>query len=332
MVFKIASSPYTHNQRSTSRIMLLVTYAALPGIAALCFWFGWGSLIQIALGILSAVAAEALVVKLRKQSLRLTLGDNSAALTGLLLGISLPPLAPWWMIILGTVFAVIIAKQLYGGLGHNPFNPAMVGYVVLLIAFPVQMTSWLPPQSIAATVPGFTDVLHVIFTGSTAAGDTMTQLRIGVDGISQATPLDTFKTGIHAGRQAADLLNTPIYGGVLAGLGWQWVNVAFMAVARHYPLAYSGQFPADADPLRHARLAACAGKMRFACGASFLRRDDVRSFLYSYRPGYRLDNQPRAPAVWRAGRFAGLADPHLGRLSRRGGLCGAAGEHHRAAN
>ncbi|WP_435945242.1 electron transport complex subunit RsxD [Dryocola sp. BD586] len=229
MVFKIASSPYTHNQRSTSRIMLLVTYAALPGIAALCFWFGWGSLIQIALGILSAVAAEALVVKLRKQSLRLTLGDNSAALTGLLLGISLPPLAPWWMIILGTVFAVIIAKQLYGGLGHNPFNPAMVGYVVLLIAFPVQMTSWLPPQSIAATVPGFTDVLHVIFTGSTAAGDTMTQLRIGVDGISQATPLDTFKTGIHAGRQAADLLNTPIYGGVLAGLGWQWVNVAFMA-------------------------------------------------------------------------------------------------------
>lgn len=229
MVFKIASSPYTHNQRSTSRIMLLVTYAALPGIAALCFWFGWGSLIQIALGILSAVAAEALVVKLRKQSLRLTLGDNSAALTGLLLGISIPPLAPWWMIILGTVFAVIIAKQLYGGLGHNPFNPAMVGYVVLLIAFPVQMTSWLPPQSIAATVPGFTDVLHVIFTGSTAVGDTMTQLRIGVDGISQATPLDTFKTGIHAGHQAADLLNTPIYGGVLAGLGWQWVNVAFMA-------------------------------------------------------------------------------------------------------
>ncbi|NIY46644.1 electron transport complex subunit RsxD [Cedecea colo] len=229
MVFKIASSPYTHNQRSTARIMLLVCCAALPGIAALCFWFGWGSLIQIMLGILSAVAAEALVVTLRKQSLRLTLGDNSAALTGLLLGISIPPLAPWWMVILGTVFAVIIAKQLYGGLGHNPFNPAMIGYVVLLIAFPVQMTSWLPPQSIAATIPGLADVLHVIFTGSTAAGDTMTQLRIGVDGISQATPLDTFKTGIRAGRSAADLLNSPIYSGVLAGPGWQWINVAFMA-------------------------------------------------------------------------------------------------------
>ncbi|WP_435953474.1 electron transport complex subunit RsxD [Dryocola sp. BD626] len=229
MVFKIASSPYTHNQRSTSRIMLLVSCAALPGIAALCFWFGWGSLIQIALGIISAVAAEALVVKLRKQSLRLTLGDNSAALTGLLLGISIPPLAPWWMIILGTVFAVIIAKQLYGGLGHNPFNPAMIGYVVLLIAFPVQMTSWLPPQSIAASVPGIADVLHVIFTGHTSAGDTITQLRMGVDGISQATPLDTFKTGLHAGHSPADLMNATIYRGVIAGLGWQWVNVAFLA-------------------------------------------------------------------------------------------------------
>jgi electron transport complex protein RnfD len=229
MVFKIASSPYTHNQRSTARIMLLVIAAAVPGIAALCYWFGWGSLIQIALGVVSAVAAEALVVRLRKKSLRHSLGDYSAALTGLLLGISIPPLAPWWMVILGTVFAVIIAKQLYGGLGHNPFNPAMIGYVVLLIAFPVQMTSWLPPQSIAATVPGITDVLHVIFTGSTALGDTMTQLRIGVDGISQATPLDTFKTGIRAGHPAADLLNSSIYSGVLAGLGWQWINVAFLA-------------------------------------------------------------------------------------------------------
>ena len=72
------------------------------------------------------------------------------------------------MVVLGTVFAVIIAKQLYGGLGHNPFNPAMIGYVVLLISFPVQMTSWLPPHEIAATVPGFMDALHVIFTGHRA--------------------------------------------------------------------------------------------------------------------------------------------------------------------
>lgn len=95
---------------------------------------------------------------------------------------------------LGTVFAVIIAKQLYGGLGQNPFNPAMIGYVVLLISFPVQMTSWLPPHEIAVNIPGFIDAIQVIFSGHTASGGDMNTLRLGIDGISQATPLDTFKT------------------------------------------------------------------------------------------------------------------------------------------
>lgn len=94
--------------------------------------FGWGTLVQILLASVSALLAEALVLKLRKQSVAATLKDNSALLTGLLLAVSIP-LAPWWMVVLGTVFAVIIAKQLYGGLGQNPFNPAMIGYVVLLI-------------------------------------------------------------------------------------------------------------------------------------------------------------------------------------------------------
>lgn len=134
MVFRIASSPYTHNQRQTSRIMLLVLLAAVPGIAAQLWFFGWGTLVQILLASVSALLAEALVLKLRKQSVAATLKDNSALLTGLLLAVSIPPLAPWWMVVLGTVFAVIIAKQLYGGLGQNPFNPAMIGYVVLLIS------------------------------------------------------------------------------------------------------------------------------------------------------------------------------------------------------
>ncbi|ELY4519368.1 electron transport complex subunit RsxD [Cronobacter muytjensii] len=229
MVFRIASSPYTHNQRQTSRIMMLVTLAAVPGIAVQWYFFGYGSLVQILLAIVSALASEALVVRMRKLSLKRHLGDNSALLTGLLLGVSIPPLAPWWMVVLGTVFAVIIAKQLYGGLGHNPFNPAMIGYVVLLISFPVQMTNWLPPQQIAATAPGFVDALQVIFHGVTASGDTMAQLRLGIDGVSQATPLDTFKTGLHAGHPADELLAQPIYGGALAGLGWQWVNLAYLA-------------------------------------------------------------------------------------------------------
>ncbi|WP_313276458.1 electron transport complex subunit RsxD [Kosakonia cowanii] len=229
MVFRIASSPYTHNQRQTSRIMLLVTLATIPGIAAQLWFFGWGTLIQLILAIVSALLAEGLVLKLRKQSVSTILADNSALLTALLLAISIPSFAPWWMVVLGTVFAVIIAKQLYGGLGHNPFNPAMIGYVVLLISFPVQMTSWLPPHDIARTVPGLLDALQVIFTGHSTTGATMDALRMGVDGISQATPLDTFKTSLHAGHSVEQIMQYPIYSGVLAGAGWQWVNLGYLA-------------------------------------------------------------------------------------------------------
>ena len=248
MVFRIASSPYTHNQRQTSRIMMLVLLAALPGIAAQLWFFGWGTLFQIVLAAISAIAAEAGVLKLRKQPIVAILKDNSALLTGLLLAVSIPPLAPWWMVVLGTVFAVIIAKQLYGGLGQNPFNPAMIGYVVLLISFPVQMTSWLPPHEIAATVPGFFDALNVIFNGHTASGGDMNSLRMGIDGISQATPLDTFKTSLHAGRTVEQVMQYPIYSGMLAGAGWQWVNLAYLlgglfllqqkAIRWHIPVSF----------------------------------------------------------------------------------------------
>ncbi|MCS2147393.1 electron transport complex subunit RsxD [Scandinavium manionii] len=229
MVFKIASSPYTHNHRQTSRIMLLVLLATVPGIAVQTWFFGWGTLVQILIASVTAWVAEAAILRLRKQEIGKTLGDNSALLTGLLLAISIPSLAPWWMVVLGTAFAVIIAKQLYGGLGNNPFNPAMIGYVVLLISFPVQMTSWLPPQEIAINTPTLMDTLQIILSGHTATGTDINALRVGVDGISQATPLDTFKTSLHAGHSVNDILHSTIYRGALAGIGWQWVNVAYLA-------------------------------------------------------------------------------------------------------
>ncbi|ADO48454.1 electron transport complex subunit RsxD [[Enterobacter] lignolyticus] len=248
MVFKIASSPYTHNQRQTSRIMLLVILAAVPGIAVQTWFFGWGTLLQLILAAATAWTAEALVLRLRKQRVGQTLGDNSALLTGLLLAVSIPPSAPWWMIVLGTAFAVIIAKQLYGGLGHNPFNPAMIGYVVLLISFPVQMTSWLPPHDIAVSAPGLWDSVQIILFGHTSAGADINSLRMGIDGISQATPLDTFKTSLHAGHSVNDILQLPVYRGALAGVGWQWVNIAWLvgglfllwkgAIRWHIPLSF----------------------------------------------------------------------------------------------
>lgn len=228
--------------------MMLVLIAALPGIATQLWFFGWGTLFQIILAAVSALAAEAAVLQLRKQPIAAILKDNSALLTGLLLAVSIPPLAPWWMVVLGTVFAVIIAKQLYGGLGQNPFNPAMIGYVVLLISFPVQMTSWLPPHDIAATAPGLLDALQVIFTGHTASGGDMNTLRMGIDGISQATPLDTFKTSLHAGHAVEQIMQYPIYSGMLAGAGWQWVNIAWLiggvwllwqkAIRWHIPVSF----------------------------------------------------------------------------------------------
>lgn len=228
MAFRIASSPYTHNRRSTSTIMLLVLIAAVPGMAAQWYYFGWGNLIQVLIAAIAAIGAEAAILRLRKMPLAETLKDNSALLTALLLGISIPSLAPWWMIVIGTLFAVVISKQLYGGLGQNPFNPAMVGYVVLLISFPVQMTSWLPPDSLQGITPNLSDTLSMIFHFHTLDGHTMQQLQVGIDGVSQATPLDTFKTGLRAGHSAEQLLAQPIYSGVLAGLGWQWVNVGYL--------------------------------------------------------------------------------------------------------
>ena len=199
------------------------------------------------------------MLKLRKMNISRILSDNSALLTGLLLAISIPPFAPWWMIVLGTVFAVIIAKQLYGGLGHNPFNPAMVGYVVLLISFPVQMTSWLPPHDIAATVPGFMDALQVIFSGHTASGADMNALRMGVDGVSQPHRSIRLKRPCVPGTALSRSCNQPSTAAcwpVQAGSGLTGISVGrpVSAAAESDPLAYSGELLGHARGLLHAGL------------------------------------------------------------------------------
>lgn len=229
MAFRIASSPFTHNRQSTSTIMLMVILACIPGLLAQVWFFGYGTLVQLGLCSLIALLTEGAVLQLRKMPVQKRLGDNTALLTAVLLGVSLPPLAPWWMAVIGMVFAIVIAKQLYGGLGQNPFNPAMVGYVVLLISFPVQMTTWLPPNALQHHHVDFSDTLLTIFTGHSSQGLTAYQLQMNVDGITQATPLDAFKTGLRSGHSAEQVLAEPLFGGLLAGLGWQWINLGFLA-------------------------------------------------------------------------------------------------------
>lgn len=227
MAFNIASSPHAHSRRSTSSLMRTVIFCTSLGVAAQWYFFGWGVLIQIALAALIAVVTEAAVLKLRKRPITPYLRDNSALLTGVLIGLSIPPLAPWWIAVIGTLFAIVIAKHLYGGLGQNLFNPAMVAYVVLLISFPLQMTTWLPPQSLAAEPVSLTDSLMAVLTGFTTDGFSIHQLRLSVDGVTMATPLDTLKTSLTTGHTATEILAGPVFG-TIAGIGWEWVNIGFL--------------------------------------------------------------------------------------------------------
>ena len=205
MRFTTASSPHLSVADNVGAIMRRVSYALLPGVAVLVWLFGWGVLINLALAITTAVTLEALILFIRSRPVLPALSDSSAILTAALLAVALPPLSPWWLTVLGVVFAIVIAKQLYGGLGYNLFNPAMVGYVVLLISFPLEMSSWPEPGLWRQVLPGFDQTLNVVTTGQIPGG-------IGWDGLTGATPLDAARTG-----SAAEL----------AG-GWVWLNLAFL--------------------------------------------------------------------------------------------------------
>ena len=227
MAFWIASSPHNHEQSETSGLMRLVIYATIPGIFAQWYFFGWGNLIHISMAVITALVAEFSILSLRQKKIRPQLLDGSAILTAVLLGISLPALAPWWITIIGSLFAIVIVKQLYGGLGHNPFNPAMAAYVMLLISFPVQMTQWQPPLPLLAIDLQFADTLSLIFSGYTPQGYSVEQIRTHVDGFTMATPLDTVKTNITLGLTVVESMESPVIGKHF-GIGWEWMNAAFL--------------------------------------------------------------------------------------------------------
>ena len=141
------SAPHTHNKSSTRWVMQQVILACIPAILTLSYFFGLGVLLNILLACSSALLAEALVLKLRKRSFA-PLQDYSALLTGLLLAVCLPASAPWWIPVSGALFALLVGKHLFGGLGQNPFNPAMTAYAFLLISFPLPMTLWPLPYGV----------------------------------------------------------------------------------------------------------------------------------------------------------------------------------------
>lgn len=119
MAFFIASSPHAHSRRSTPDLMKWVALCALPGLFAQTYFFGWGTLIQLFFAILLGLALEVGVMKMRKRPPMSALRDNSAIVTAWLLAIAIPPLSPWWIVAIGLVFAIVVAKHLYGGLDRT---------------------------------------------------------------------------------------------------------------------------------------------------------------------------------------------------------------------
>ena len=174
------ASPYFHKQTSVANVMRQVIYALVPGILVAVWLFGWGVLIQCLLAVVFALIFEAVMLRIRNLSFEVFLYDGSAIVTALLFALSITPFAPWWVNFFGIGFAIIVAKHMYGGLGYNLFNPAMAGYVFVLLCFPVEMTIWPSVKRIAEIDIGFLDTLLVIFTGQPF----MEQL----DSISGATP------------------------------------------------------------------------------------------------------------------------------------------------
>lgn len=254
------TSPYITAAPSVSVIMHKVLLALVPGVCAYFWVFGSGILLSLALASVTALVSEAVMLKLRARPVLPFLMDGSALVTGWLLALALPPLAPWWVVVVGTLFAVVVAKQLYGGLGYNPFNPAMVGYAVLLISFPAIMTQWPAPLALAQTQLGFADQWHYILGRSLPEG-------VLVDAVTSATPLDYLKTQLRLQHGVAEIAQSPVFG-TLGGKGIEIVTGAYLLgglyllqqriISWHIPAAMLGALLAVAglawllDPLHHA--------------------------------------------------------------------------------
>jgi RnfABCDGE-type electron transport complex D subunit len=179
----IAHSPHAHAPISVSKVMATVMLALAPA-TLFGFWiFGWPAINLWAVAIVSAIVGEAFILRLQDRAVRPALMDGSGVLTAWLLAISLPPFAPWWIAVLGSLFAVIVCKQVFGGLGQNVFNPAMAARVMLLISFPLEMTTWVAPAPLGSpNASSWLDSLRITF------------LSQPIDGMASASLLGHVKT------------------------------------------------------------------------------------------------------------------------------------------
>lgn len=225
-------SPYVRKPASVQRVMGLVLLALLPGIAAYVWQIGAGIVVNLAIATLTAVAAEALVVRLRGRNVRLAVTDLSAVLTAWLVVLCFPPIVPWWLTVSAVLVAIVAVKQLYGGLGQNPFNPAMVAYCTMIVAFPALMAQWPAPGEMP-----FAAQLELILGGAR-----------DFDGMTAATALDALRTGLRAGTASVDTVLKDSVFGAVGGRGWEWISVGYIVgglfllatrvITWHMPVAF----------------------------------------------------------------------------------------------
>lgn len=270
--FIVSPAPHFHSGDSVRKNMLLVIIALLPAYAVSVWQFGWGALITTAISVAACVLFEWLIAKyLLKQ--KSTIGDLSAVLTGLLLAFNLPSNLPWWIVIIGALVAIGVAKMSFGGLGQNIFNPALVGRVFLLISFPAQMTTWPVPQGFATSYVDAT-------TGATPLAALKVALT-GSDSMMSAVPemwdILIGKMGGSLGEVSALLL---LAGGIflIATRVITWhIPVSIMATVALFAAVtgWAGMLPESVATGEYVMLSLCTGGMML--GAWFMATDYVTS-------------------------------------------------------
>ncbi|PAU59408.1 RnfABCDGE type electron transport complex subunit D [Pseudomonas sp. PICF141] len=193
--------------------MKLVLLATVPGMLVLFWLYGWGVLINLILAAATALGVEAAVLQLRKQPVKPTLSDGSALVSATLLALALPPYCPWWLTLSAVAFGLFFGKHLYGGVGKNPFNPAMLGFALVLVMFPQPMTHW-PASHGMDLFGGLQQVFGFSFNQTP-------------DAWAQATALDSLR--INKSLTMDELFAENPAFGRFGGRGVEWVNLAFLA-------------------------------------------------------------------------------------------------------
>ncbi|HET6630899.1 MAG TPA: RnfABCDGE type electron transport complex subunit D [Woeseiaceae bacterium] len=218
MEFKRREAPYGTPPNDVGGTMRQVLYALVPAGLAYVWFFGTGFILNLFFAALFCAAGEAIMRRVRGKPVELALLDFSAMVTAALLAFSLPPLTPWWVTGTAALFAIVGAKHLYGGLGYNVFNPAMAGYVVVLVAFPAYMSMWPAPR--------IGDIDYHYMTFYETARYTLTGALpdyLDWDAITRATPLNTVKTGIADMQAFREIYSNPLMGD-FGGRGWEWIG------------------------------------------------------------------------------------------------------------